>query len=399
MLKVLIDSGLRVQDGGVREGTSLAPDPGVEDSRRTNMTARSLALVASLSLLAGPVLADNAVRRGGGGGGGGGGSRDRNAVGARHHGGGGPRGGGGYRPVSGAEARHPRAGTGARNGGYYGGGYYGGGYYGRGYGRYGGYYRPYYGGYYGYRPYYGYGYGYYPYYSYSPYWYPWGGSYWGLSFGYGWGGWPYYSAAGAYYADSSYPAHRSYETGSLRLIIHPVETQVFVDGYYTGDVDDFDGMFQRLELSPGRHDITLRHEGYRDHKIMLYVSPDRTLKIKHEMERGSGPETVADLTEGRSDEAPPQREAWRARDEEGEEPAPRPRARDLGSLRIDVLPGDASVYVDGEFAGTARRLGALELPAGRHVIEIVRPGYKTVERQVEIAPGSSERLAVDLERS
>jgi hypothetical protein len=70
----------------------------------------------------------------------------------------------------------------------------------------------------------------------------------------------------------------------------------------------------------------------------------------------------------------------------------------MGALRLEVQPADASVYVDGDFKGSARQLRALTLPAGRHRVEIVRPGFRTVEREVEIRPGRTTDLDVNLDR-
>ena len=39
---------------------------------------------------------------------------------------------------------------------------------------------------------------------------------------------------------------------SVRVEVKPKEAEVFVDGYYAGIVDDFDGVFQRLRVTPGR---------------------------------------------------------------------------------------------------------------------------------------------------
>ena len=72
---------------------------------------------------------------------------------------------------------------------------------------------------------------------------------------------------------------------------------------------------------------------------------------------------------------------------------------DAGTLRLDVRPSDASIYVDGAFRGTARDLDRLRLTAGRHHIEMVRPGFRTEERDVEIRPGETRDLRADLERS
>ena len=57
-----------------------------------------------------------------------------------------------------------------------------------------------------------------------------------------------------------YPPYRTYRVdpgASLRLEVKPKEAEVYVDGFYAGIVDDFDGTFQRLSVTPGEHDIEL----------------------------------------------------------------------------------------------------------------------------------------------
>jgi len=110
----------------------------------------------------------------------------------------------------------------------------------------------------------GYGYrgSYYPRYSfgfyagwpyYSPYYYPFG--YAGYGYGYGYG-YPYYG--GAYYGGDSRIARG---LGSVQIKDAPKHAQVFADGYYAGNVDDFDGVFQHLDLEAGQHHIEIRPEG------------------------------------------------------------------------------------------------------------------------------------------
>ena len=67
-----------------------------------------------------------------------------------------------------------------------------------------------------------------------------------------------------------------------------------------------------------------------------------------------------------------------------------------GELRLDVRPGDAVVYVDGEFRGPGRRVRRLELPPGRHSIEVVRPGFRTFERTVDVERDRPVDLDVEL---
>jgi hypothetical protein len=53
-----------------------------------------------------------------------------------------------------------------------------------------------------------------------------------------------------------------YPVGELRLKVHPRDAQVFIDGYYAGRVDDFDGIFQSLRLEEGEYQVEIVLPGY-----------------------------------------------------------------------------------------------------------------------------------------
>ncbi len=355
---------------------------------------RILYLAVAAAFAVQPVLAEDAKRREGS-------SGSSGSAGSRHHSGSsgssssGSRSGSSHASHSSgsssrsgvtltdAQRRHPRAGTGTGwRDHYYRGGYYGSPYYG---GYYGGYYGRY--PYYGYRPYYSWGYGYYPYS--------------GLYFDSWAFGAPYYGY-GTYVRSSA-------DTGAIRVLVGEPNVRVYVDGYYAGIVDDFDGMFQRLYVSPGQHDITLKLEGYKTHNFSAHVPYDGTLKLRWQMERGEGHDGTGDPTL-----APPRREARYAREERDDEAESREAERDdrdadraerphgepvgQGSVRFEVRPSDASIYVDGKFRGTGRDLRSLELRAGTHKVEIVMPGYRTYERDVTVDAADFVDLSVELEK-
>ena len=69
-----------------------------------------------------------------------------------------------------------------------------------------------------------------------------------------------------------------------------------------------------------------------------------------------------------------------------------PRTRDeMGALKLDVAPGDAEVYLNGEYIGRARDFSGwrqdLWLEKGTYDIVLYRDGFKTLARQVTIYPG------------
>jgi len=145
-------------------------------------------------------------------------------------------------------------------------------------------------------------------YYYDPYYY--GG------FGYGFGlgfwddnyfyGYPYYSPFGfgygipygfsdPYYSDpydygGGYGAYESqvyggHDQGNLKLKVKPRTAKVYVDGYYVGTVDDFDGAFQKLTLNGGRHKVELRAEGYETTEFDVLITPEQTVTFAGDMKK------------------------------------------------------------------------------------------------------------------
>jgi len=145
--------------------------------------------------------------------------------------------------------------------------------------------------YYGYRPYYGYpyygypGYGYgYPGWSFSLYYgYPWYGPY-GFSVGVGYG-YPYYG-----YGYSGYPGYSAAPYyGGVRLVVPQRNAEVYVDGYYAGVVNDFDGTFQQVNLEPGPHRIEVRGQGAAPLSFDVNVQPGRTVTYRAPAPREAQP--------------------------------------------------------------------------------------------------------------
>lgn len=143
-----------------------------------------------------------------------------------------------------------------------------------------------------YDPFYGYGYG--SRYGYYGYYGPWFAGYgFGLGYFYDPWGYSYYSPYDYGYGYSSYGYGRSRydgygrrrDVGQLRLKVKPEHGQVYVDGYYVGDVDSFDGVFQRLTIEGGAHRVEVRAAGYETVVFDVMVTPGETVTYKGEMKR------------------------------------------------------------------------------------------------------------------
>jgi hypothetical protein len=112
-----------------------------------------------------------------------------------------------------------------------------------------------------------------------PIYYPWGWG--GLAFGGYYGG--YYDP---WLDPAAYPTSYSYGyEGALHLKVKPRDAAVYVDGYYAGEVDEFDGVFQRLHLDSGPHRIEITMEGYEPLNFDVRIEPNKTVTYKGEMKR------------------------------------------------------------------------------------------------------------------
>lgn len=215
---------------------------------------------------------------------------------------------------------------------------------------------------------------------------------------------PWYASPYGFYP--AYPPYygRYYGTAaSLRLQVEPRETEVFIDGYWAGTVDDFDGFFQRLHLEPGDHEIELYLDGHRSMRQKIYLQPDATFRIRHTMVPLAAGET-AEPRPAAPAGPPPQRDRYDAfgrSQREGARRADGPQRRETGSygtLAIRVQPGDADVLIDGEpwdGPDTSDRL-RVELPEGEHRVEIRKDGFTTYSSTVLVRPGETTTLNVSL---
>ena len=205
--------------------------------------------------------------------------------------------------------------------------------------------------------------------------------------------WPPYYGAGFY--DMS---------AAARLQVTPRQTEVFVDGYYAGTVDDFDGFMQRLRLEPGEHDLELYLAGYQTFAQRIYLQPGRTFSVKHVMQ----PLAAGQAAPIRPQGAPPPPPGTSVPGSRAPYPGGRPqrpdprdrgadaRAAGFGQLALRVQPADAEVLIDGERwdgGATDQRL-LVQLAAGTHRLEIRKDGYRTYFSDITIRGNDTTALNV-----
>jgi hypothetical protein len=209
-----------------------------------------------------------------------------------------------------------------------------------------------------------------------------------------------------------YPYFPVYDDrAEVKLLVTPKEAAVYVDGYYAGIVDDFNGFGQSLPLSPGGHDITLYLEGYRTVQQKLLLTRSKSYKVRY---------TMVPVAAGESSDAPPVAppvpppppgSAMLPRGgrpgtpppfgfpaQTPAQPAAAASASGFGTLALRVQPADADVLIDGD-KWTASQNGErlnVQVTAGVHHVVIQKAGYRTFTNDITVQAGTPTPLNVSL---
>lgn len=218
---------------------------------------------------------------------------------------------------------------------------------------------------------------------------------------------------------------------AVRIEVAPKTAAVYVDGVYAGVVDDYDGYFQRLVVSPGGHEITVYQTGFRSLVRRLYMQLGTTAHIKGRLEplppgqpddplpqpppevqgqvagENPPPQVGPPAQQPQPPRTPlPRRPGEPARPGEPGRPAEParpfepgvPSPEGFGQLVLRWQPADATLLVDGEpwtSSAPGERL-TLHLTAGFHRVEIRKEGFLPYSQEVQVRPGETTALNVSL---
>ena len=143
---------------------------------------------------------------------------------------------------------------------------------------------------------------------------------------------------------------------------------VWVDGQYVGYLKELTGS-KKVMLLPGKHNVVVRQDGYKDFTEELTLQPGEKHDITVAMEKAiAGPRSQVNST-----------------------------------VTISANPSRAAVFVDGlyvghvhEFRGWGR---AMLVAPGAHRIRIALPGYETFEADINPKPDQKVEIKTDLVKS
>ncbi len=148
------------------------------------------------------------------------------------------------------------------------------------------------------------------------------------------------------------------------------DSGVWVDGQYLGYLKELKGS-KKVLLLPGEHTISVRQNGYRDFTQNVVLQPGETQVVQVSMNKAATGAMPAD--------------------------------DELATIKLNVTPSRAAVFVDGrfvghvgEFAGLGR---AMQVVPGTHQIRIALPGFQTFQTDINPLPKQKVEVKTDLVKS
>ena len=142
---------------------------------------------------------------------------------------------------------------------------------------------------------------------------------------------------------------------------------VWIDGQYVGYLKELKGS-KKILLMPGEHQIAVRQTGYNDYSQRIIVEPGQAQVVRVTMQKEPGA-TMPNVT---------------------------------ATLKVDIFPPRAAVFVDDAFLGHAGELGgafhSMLISPGKHRIKVELPGYRTFETEVNLLAGQKSEIKTELVR-
>lgn len=145
------------------------------------------------------------------------------------------------------------------------------------------------------------------------------------------------------------PTSEAPETGALHIISEPEQAAVFINDRQAGQ-----SPLQKEDLEPGKYTIRVTADGYAPDEQTVEITPGLT--VQH-----------------------------------------RVRLKAVSALEIRTRPEKATVFVNGDKAGTTP-LKLDNLSAGKHQLKIQAEGYLPVEEEITLEKGKTARLIRDLKK-
>jgi hypothetical protein len=179
------------------------------------------------------------------------------------------------------------------------------------------------------------------------------------------------------------------------LIVEPEDAQVLVNGKWIGEAYEFSTRDAAIRLASRNNEIVIKRKGYIEEVVDLYDYEGSTLNVRMKLRRDKDYRDTGDKTASRPPRPPePPRVTEKIESKKADKEIPEVEApiEDLNgdepvAVTLEISPDEASIYLNGKFWGIAPPSGRIEnlrLKPGKYTIEVVKPGYKTYRKELNL---------------
>ncbi|NIM18353.1 MAG: PEGA domain-containing protein [Candidatus Aminicenantes bacterium] len=196
----------------------------------------------------------------------------------------------------------------------------------------------------------------------------------------------------------------------VRLLVEPDDANVLLNGKWIGEAYEFSSFESAIRLASRNNEIIVKKEGYVEEVIDLYqyYTSNITIRLKLLKDKDyTGPvkpkkpgEKPKPKDAGKKPKYPPKAKPPEKIPQDIEEKGQELTAVESVEVFLEVLPEEASIYINGKFWGISPKGGKIEnfrLKPGKYTLEVLKPGYRTYEKEL-IVKDKKINLSIRLEK-
>ncbi len=198
--------------------------------------------------------------------------------------------------------------------------------------------------------------------------------------------------------DSDY----EYQQYKIVLKVDPDDAQVILNGKWIGDAYEFSTSDTAIKLSSRNSEIVIKREGFIEEVVNLHDYSSHNITVRLKLQPDTDTEyrgTVKDKPAAKP--LPTKVKPVDTEKKTGYTPKPEPEkktpmpAEDITEavsvktveVGLEIQPLESSIYFNGKFWGISPESGKIQnlrLKPGKYTLEVVKPGYKTFKKELEV---------------
>ncbi len=186
--------------------------------------------------------------------------------------------------------------------------------------------------------------------------------------------------------------------------VQPDDAHILLNGRFIGETFEFSTPHSALELTSKNSEIVIKKEGYKEIMIDLHQYSSRNIVIQLQMK-----EDHALIPEIQKEKSVPKAEKpeYMVKTEPVKEPVTESKSQvesnlSANNIILEIQPADAAIYLNGKFWGIAPETGKIEnlrLKSGTYTLEVIKPGYQSSKRTIEIKGQKLIKITIKLEKT